>query len=193
MTSPVAVILAGGAGTRFSGPKHKLASDLGDGTTLLGAAVASAVEASIGPVIVILGALAVSEVALPDDVVVLTNPDWADGQATSLAVAVDWARHRNCDATVVGLGDQPGLTPTAWRAVAAEERTTIAVATYSGCRGHPVRLAAEVWGDLPTTGDEGARALLAQRPDLVTEVPCTGDPGDIDTAEDLSSWRQNEA
>lgn len=184
----VGVVLAAGAGSRYEGPTPKLLALLPDGTTLVGRALAAATGAGLDAVAVVVGALTADDLApLPPGITVLANPHWAHGQATSLAVAVAWARSQDADALVIGLGDQPGLRPEAWRTVAATP-APLAVATYDGRWGHPVRLGAEVWGGLPSTGDAGARPLLHRRPELVVEVPCPGCPSDIDTVADLQAW-----
>lgn len=124
----------------------------------------------------------------PSDFTMLHNPQWAEGMATSLAVGLDWARRQGHDEVVVGLGDQPGISSTTWELVLAARKRPIAVATYQGARRNPVRLGREVWGMLPTSGDEGARSLIASRPELVEDVACEGIPFDIDTVEDLQKW-----
>lgn len=185
-----AVVLAAGGASRFTGPEHKLLAPLA-GKPVVEHAVRAAVEARVGPVIVVSGAaeLPVSVTAAPD-VTVVHHPGWADGQATSLAVAVEAADRLGADAVVVGLGDQPFIAPEAWRAVAASA-SPIAIATYDGARRNPVRLHRSVWSLLPTSGDEGARTLARLRPDLVEEVPCPGSPADIDTVSDLENALKN--
>lgn len=183
-----AVILAAGAGSRFSPGEdagHKLLADLHGHPVVWWSAVAAR-DAGIGPVWVVTGAANLAG-ALPSGVVRLANPKWACGQASSLRTAVSRARQEGLEAVVVGLGDQPLVGAAAWRSVAASS-SPIAVATYNGKRRNPVRLASTVWELLPTVGDQGARSLMKQRPELVEEVPCVGEPADIDTREDLTRW-----
>ncbi|MDA8044793.1 MAG: nucleotidyltransferase family protein [Actinomycetota bacterium] len=187
-----AVVLAAGGGSRFWAGRgggewagHKLLAAF-RGRPVVWWAVEHARAAAVGPVWVVAGAVDLTG-ALPDGVEVLDNPRWAEGQATSLRRAVEEARGRELAAVVVGLGDQPLIPPAAWAATAASG-ADIAVATYDGARRNPVKLSAAVWDLLPGAGDEGARSLIRSRPDLVQEVPCQGDPVDIDTREDLSRW-----
>jgi CTP:molybdopterin cytidylyltransferase MocA len=198
-TPATLIVLAAGAGSRFRDVGHKLTASLPPTTerpteTVIARCVASAAAAGIGPVVVVTGRLSAAELGLDDAAIdAAHNPDWAAGQATSLHTGLAVARRAGSSVVVVGLGDQPGIEPSAWRAVAAaaSEATPIAVATYDGHRANPVALHRSVWNRLPARGDEGARSLMRLRPELVGEVPCSGSPDDIDTAEDLRRWQNN--
>jgi nicotine blue oxidoreductase len=181
----LAVVLAAGEGSRFTDNSPKLLAPL-RGRPLIAWATAAALEADLAGVVVVQGAVDLAT-AVPAGVELIDNPRWREGQATSLAAAVAHAEQAGHDAIVVALGDQPGIEAAAWRAVAAA-MTPIAVATYAGQPGHPVRLHRDVWPLLPVAGDEGARALLRERPDLTSAVPCSGQPDDVDTVEDLERW-----
>jgi CTP:molybdopterin cytidylyltransferase MocA len=179
-----AVVLCAGGGARFTALDggHKLLAPF-RGRPLVRWALDHAVEAALDVTLVVTGAVDLGA-EVPGGVVVVDNPDWHAGIATSLQSAVTAARALGLDAIVVGLGDQPLVPAAAWSAL-GRSKAPVAVATYAGARRNPVRLASSVWAELPTSGDEGARALMRRRPELVEEVPCEGDPLDVDTVGDL--------
>lgn len=157
-----------------------------DGARLVDRAVAAAREAACAPVIAV--------VRRGTDVAgatVIVNPDPERGMRSSLALAVD-AAPADVDALAVLLVDAPGVGGDAVRAVvAAWTPGRVAVGRYAGRRGHPIVMALDLWrAALALAGpDEGARALLAGRPELVDDVDVPGDPTDLDTPDDLAQWR----
>lgn len=179
------VVLAAGPGSRFSGPTHKLLSPLAD-STVIDKAIHGALESGAGLVAVVTGA---TPIDVPEGVIQIANPNWQRGLATSLQTAIGHARDIGACCLVVGLGDQPLVTPEAWRLVASA-RGPIAVATYDGVRGNPVKIEPSTWGLMPDEGEEGARLVMRQHPEWVTEIPCPGSPIDVDTTQDLESVRR---
>jgi molybdenum cofactor cytidylyltransferase len=158
-------------------------------------AIAAAVDADVGEVIVVTGRLSAHDLSIDTrrDLNTVDNPRWADGQMTSVHVGIEAARRSGASIVVIGLADQPGISADAWRAVAHAARggAAIAVATYDGQRANPVALRSDVWELLATDGDHGARTLMRSREDLVVAVSCSGSPIDIDTVEDLHAWQNS--
>jgi len=186
-STALGVLLAAGSGTRFEGSQHKLLSQI-DGKTILSHSLFSMTGSGLDGFIVISGALDLT--GHIGDVEEVHNPDWKTGQRSSVITAMKFARSRGYDAIVVGLADQPFLTSEAWNNVASST-APIAVATYNGTRGNPVRLHSSVWDtfeDLEADPDAGARSLIHLHPELVREVACEGNSADIDTTEDLDTW-----
>ena len=156
-----AVVLAAGAGSRFGGEQHKLLTEVrGRPLVALGHRARGPKRASTrrssSP------ALSTSTGSRS------TASRWSATRGGPRArpprcrPAVRHADDAGHDAIVVGLADQPGVPPEAWRrsrrTVDARSRSP----TYDGERRNPVRLADEIWPLLPTSGDEGARVADAQ-------------------------------
>jgi len=182
-----AIVLAAGGGSRFGG--GKLLARLG-GQPIIEAVLDNLLDAPVDEVIVVVGADAkgLREVCERYGVRTVDNEEWELGQSTSVLAGL-----RACggEAAVVLLGDQPFVGAEAVERLVATftEGAKVAVATYGGKRRNPVLFSREVWPLLEAelAGDEGARSVLKQHPELVVEVPCggVGDPTDVDTREDL--------
>ena len=183
----VGAILAGGYGSRFAGETHKLLAPF-RGDTVLGHSLRAARGSIIDELAIVQGAIDLSWI-VRDGETLLVNEDPSVGMASSLAVAIEWATSVGCDHIVVGLGDQPLVVAESWTNLAnAPAEARLVVATYKGKRRNPVRIARDLFAQLPSTGEQGARLLMELYPELVVEVSCEGEPIDIDTVEELSKW-----
>lgn len=183
-----AVLLAAGGGSRFSGTEHKLRADLA-GSPILRWSLDAMLGADFDEYIVVVGADPFDDL-VGGDITVVPSPLWEEGHAHSLQVAVEYAAAQEHEAIVVGMADQPLVGSAAWSRVASATVTPFAIADFAGEQRPPTRLAASIWPELPTSGDAGARALIAASPDLVTLVSVPGDPGDVDTVGTLEELRQ---
>ena len=170
------LVLAAGAGVRFGGPKAPVEVD---GERLVDRAVGVLREGGCDPILVVLGAWN-GEVPGAQ---VIENPDWSEGMASSLRAGLAALEGEpGIDAAVVTLVDLPGLTSAAVARVAAGPG--IAIATYDGARGHPVRLPRAHWAGVrgAAVGDTGARDYLRGRTDIaLVEVGDVASGDDMDT------------
>jgi molybdenum cofactor cytidylyltransferase len=182
------VVLAAGTGSRFGGTKQL---EVVDGKPLAQHAIDAAAAAGLDEILVVTGhdAEAVeAALTLPGGARFVRNPNFRDGQATSLAAAFhDIAE--DSEATVVLMADQPGVTPEVVTALVnrfQETRKEIVRAVYRDGPG-PSLLSREIYAEAGhLRGDIGARALMASHPEWVEEVAIDADvPRDIDTREDL--------
>lgn len=173
-TGPVTgVVLAAGAGTRYGMPKVLAAQ--GEWLRL---AVAALYGGGCDEVLVVLGA-AVVDVPAPARAVFA--PDWADGMSASLRAGLEAAA--GASYMVLRLVDTPDVgADVVRRLLAAGVQTGLARAVYQGRPGHPVVLGAAHVAALRDSlhGDQGARAFLAGRDDVIA-VEC----GDLASGVDI--------
>jgi CTP:molybdopterin cytidylyltransferase MocA len=172
------VVLAAGEGKRFGGPKAPYEYE---DERLVDRAVRVLREAGCDPVFVILGAWE----GQVDNALVIVNHGWEEGMGSSLRIALKWVNATTeADYALITLVDLPGLTAAAVERV-IQAPDGIAVATFKGERGHPVRLPRALFRELIDTvaGDEGARAFLVDRDDVhYVEVADVATGTDLDIA-----------
>jgi len=186
-----ALVLAAGTSSRMR--RQKLLLPMEGGRPLIRLSVERVVAAGLDDVVVVLGrdaeAVGAALAGLPVRTVV--NPDYAEGQSTSLRAGLA-ALGPATEAVVVALGDQPLPDPALiGRLVGAlrETRRSIVVPRYHDGRGNPVLFAAALFDELrAVTGDQGGRGVVARDPGRVAEVPVDAPmPPDVDTWDDYSA------
>ena len=187
-----ALVLAAGASTRFGSPKALARLE---GRPLLEHVLDAVREAGIDRIVVVLGHSA-DEIEdgidwLDEEIVRNPDPTYL---SSSLQVGLSAIEELDppVDAVIVALGDQPRTRPEVIRGLIAAARATdrpVVVPRYAGGGGsNPVLLRHGAF-DLADEagGDHGLGAVLAERPELVEEVPVDGLNPDIDTPADLEA------
>lgn len=171
------VVLAGGAGSRFGGPKqlHPI-----HGRPMLEHVLAAAAAAPAADRVLVLGARADQVLAGVDlhGLRPVRCERWAEGQARTLRAGLDSLADA-VTAAVVVLGDGPGIDPRAIQRMAAAHEAapeTALYADYGAGRSHPVVLPRTVWDELPDAGERPAAGLPAEAVDCRELRP----PGDVD-------------
>lgn len=202
-TKVAGVLLAAGEGSRLGRPKALV--ELA-GQTLAERGVRLLQAGGADPILIVTGAVPVTPVTPVESgqIRMVHNERWRTGMGSSLCAALLALSETGLSETglsetglsevgaaVVALADQPlvGAAAVARLIAAYRDGASVAVAAYDGRPRNPVLLAREHWPEIlaTATGDQGARAFLRARADLVTLIECgdTGRPDDIDTAEDL--------
>jgi CTP:molybdopterin cytidylyltransferase MocA len=186
----VAIVLAGGAGTRIGGPKALLPVG---GRSFVSCVCATLERPGVDRVAVVLGHEAsrvAREGGLPASVELVVNDRAAEGMLTSIWTGLDAAERMGAQAALLHPVDHPLVAPGTVDRVLEALRggAVIAVPSHGGRRGHPGGFAREAWPALRAAApDRGARAVLADHPEWIVHVD--GDPGSvagIDTPEDYA-------
>jgi molybdenum cofactor cytidylyltransferase len=188
-----AIVLAAGRSTRM-GALNKMLAEIG-GKPLVRIAVEQALASRAKPVIVVTGHQREQvEAALAGLPVRLAhNPDYADGLGTSLRSGIA-AVPAESGGAIVCLGDMPqvdsGLIDKLLAAFDPDKGALIVVPSIDGKRGNPVVWSRRFFNELMAiSGDTGARHLIGQYAEVMTEVPLSGEAAltDVDTPESLKA------
>jgi len=183
------LILGAGASQRFGEPKQLL--PFAD-TTLLGWVIRQTQQAlTLDETIVVLGRSAdeIRERVALGNAKVVENPVFGEGCASSYRAGIA-ALDSHCEAIMIILGDQPGITPQTIDRLADEWRKTdtpIALCSYEGRKGHPLLFARSLFDQLETLhGDKAAWKLVDANASSVLQVNLDLPlPEDINTREDF--------
>ena len=185
-----ALILAGGAGRRFGG--GKLLADMA-GAPVIRCVAEAVAAADFAEVVVVTGAddAGIRAALVGLDARILHAPDWAEGMAATLRTGIA-ALAAEAEGVCVFLGDMP-LVPVSLCSALIEAAERVGYAArprLDGKPGHPVAFTRVAFADLlALTGDQGATALLKQRPEAVAYIDTveSGALLDIDTPADLAA------
>ena len=189
-----AIVLAAGRSRRMGVQKLLLPIH---GEPLIARVVDEVLGSPVDRVFVVVGADAtgITAALAGRRVSIVCNPA-VEGEMLSSVRCGLQALPPDCDAVLVVLGDQPGISRSVMAQLADAFLTgphVIVVPVYHGQRGHPLLFAMRYRDEILRAYDSvGLRGLLQAHPDEVCEVP-VGLPGvleDLDLPEDYRRLQQ---
>lgn len=187
-----AIILAAGSSSRMGTPKQLLQVD---GLCMLDLVIQTALQAVIGPPVVVLGANASQIEAASTQLnrcSVVHNHNYRSGLSTSLKAGIKSSPVQT-NAYIFMLADLPLVSGTLLRKMIEEFVKTeadILYPEYQGQRGNPVIITSKLRNRLlKAKGDTGAKFLLADTNLAIVAYPVTTRAviTDIDTPEDFDN------
>jgi molybdenum cofactor cytidylyltransferase len=191
-----AVVLAAGRSTRM-GARNKLLQPIA-GVPVVRHTVAAVLASQARPVVVVTGhqQAEVAAALAGLDVVLVHNPDFASGMASSLAKGVA-ELDGEADGALVVLADMPRVTAGHLDALmtsfAGAPEQSICVPTHGGEPGNPVLWGAAHFAELMAlSGDRGGKSLLTKHATDVVNVELATDAIfiDVDTPEALAAVQE---
>lgn len=192
MADIAALILAGGASTRFGG--CKLLAEI-DGRNLLQRSIELASSVLPGHVHVVTGAwhtqlMAANAQGQLYGAEFIHAADWSEGMAASLRTGINRLA-ADYNAVLVLLADQVALTMADLEALLeAFDGHNIACGVYGGRRGVPAVFPRSSFPRLRQLGgDQGAKAVLYESAIPVRECSMPNAQWDIDTLDQLAEWQ----
>lgn len=181
-----AIVLAAGGSSRMGSPKQLLPYR---GKSLIRRAAETATESDCDRVVVVIGNQApLMRRELEDlTVSIVENRDWLSGISSSIRVGLDELLKDELDGVVMMLCDQPFVTADVLNKLIETDRPIVA-SSYEGTLGVPAFFSRELLNELTAlTGDQGARRIILNHPELVAAVPFSQGAVDVDTPEAYSS------
>lgn len=185
MARRAGLILAGGQGIRYGGPKALARTDDGDPwLSLVGTTLGAVVDEVVA---VIPAGLSAARELSPAEIRIVEAPASSAGLSDSLRAGLDALDDSPADAVVVTTVDLPTLPLEVLRRVldAGDGPSALSRAVYTGRPGHPVVIGRRHWPALLATleGDTGAGPYLRSR--SATSVEC----GDLFDGQDIDIRR----
>jgi molybdenum cofactor cytidylyltransferase len=169
-----AVIVSAGASRRMGRPKSLIPYREG---TFLEHLIQVTRHPRIGVTRVVLGAGAdeIRRITKLDDRFVVLNPDWEQGQLSSICAGIRSLASVKTDGIILCPVDHPLVTARLVGDLISEfysNNKSIVLPTYNARRGHPVIFSSALYAELlDAPADKGARAVVWTHSSDILEVP----------------------